>query len=272
MGKLRSWVLIVAVLLLIAMDASAVTVTQGTAFTYQGQLSANGVPSAGQTYQFTFTLYDALSGGSVVGTPIQQAILVGAGGLFTSDLDFGQIFSGTQYWLEIKVGTTIGNEQALAARQPINAVPVAQYALNTPAGTFAEFYHTYAGSTVAVATGAAIPFPITALLSGAPIYAIAQPPDFFTTQFQVPITGIYEVSFEISTTDAGGNALTLTVNGLTVPHAQTNQGTKTQVGKFLVPMNAGDVLSLINSDLFTLHLGGFAVGATDANLVIKLLH
>ena len=105
---------------------------QTTAFTYQGQLNAGGVLPTGQTYQFTFTLYDASSGGNVVGTPINQAILVGNAGLFTTDLDFGQIFNGTQYWLEIKVGTSVANEQTLAARQPINAVPVAQYALNVP--------------------------------------------------------------------------------------------------------------------------------------------
>lgn len=83
---------------------------QATAFTYQGQLNAGGILPSGQTYQFTFTLYDAASGGSVVGSPIPQAILVANGGLFTTDLDFGQIFNGQQYWLEIKVGTTIGNE------------------------------------------------------------------------------------------------------------------------------------------------------------------
>ncbi len=34
----------------------------------------------------------------------------------------------------IRVGTTIGNEETLSARQPINAVPIAQFALNSPAG------------------------------------------------------------------------------------------------------------------------------------------
>ena len=126
---LIAWVL----LSVLATNAIAVS-PQTTAFTYQGQLNAGGVLPSGQTFQFTFTLYDALTGGNVVGTPINQPILVGNGGLFTTDLDFGQVFNGTQYWLEIKVGTTVANEQALASRQPINAVPVAQYALNSPAG------------------------------------------------------------------------------------------------------------------------------------------
>jgi len=112
-----------------AMNASAVT-PQTTAFTYQGQLNDGGALPGGVTYQFTFTLYDAANGGSVVGTPITQAILVTTGGLFTTDLDFGQIFNGNQYWLEIKVGTSLANQQPLTARQPITAVPIAQFAMN----------------------------------------------------------------------------------------------------------------------------------------------
>jgi hypothetical protein len=108
---------------------------QSSAFTYQGRLNASGALANG-TYQFTFTLYDAETGGAqVVGsTPIQQSIQV-IDGLFTTDLDFGAVFNGTQYWLEIKVGTTIANEELLSGRQPIAATPVAQYSLNPgPAG------------------------------------------------------------------------------------------------------------------------------------------
>lgn len=272
MKKQGGWIVILAmVLALVATQACAVTVTQGTAFTYQGQLSANGAPSAGQTYQFTFTLYDAASGGNPVGSPIQQSILVGAGGLFTTDLDFGQIFNGTQYWLEIKVGTTVPNEQPLAGRQPINTVPVAQYALNTPADTFAEFYHTNSGG-LSVPVGDAIPFPVAGLSSGSSIIAMAPPPDFAVTQFLLTAGGIYEVSFEVSTQDAGGDTLAFTVNSVLVPYAQINQGTKTQAGKFLIQMNAGDVLSLINNGVSMLNLGTSTIGSTDANLVIKRLH
>jgi hypothetical protein len=124
--------LIAAALIFAASYPVHVYAAQTTAFTYQGQLNAGGVLPSGQTYYFTFTLYDALTGGNVVGASINQAILIGNGGLFTTDLDFGQIFDGSQYWLEIQVGASASNEQTLAARQPINAVPVAQYALNVP--------------------------------------------------------------------------------------------------------------------------------------------
>ena len=145
-------VLIAAALMSAAtMNASALVTPQTTAFSYQGQLNVGGSIANG-TYQFTFTLYDASSGGSVIGAPIPQAIQV-INGLFTTDLDFGQIFNGAQYWLEIKVGTTVLTEQALSARQIIAAVPVAQYALNGnpgPAGATGATGATGAGG----ATGA----------------------------------------------------------------------------------------------------------------------
>jgi len=108
---------------------------QTTAFSYQGQLNAGGIYPTGQ-YQFTFTLYDAATGGAVVSgtSPIPQSLQV-INGLFTTDLDFGQVFNGTQYWLDIQVGTLDTNEEELVARQPIDVVPVAQFALNSPAGT-----------------------------------------------------------------------------------------------------------------------------------------
>ncbi len=148
-------VLIAAALMSAAtMNASALVTPQTTAFSYQGQLNVGGSIANG-TYQFTFTLYDAPSGGSVIGVPIPQAIQV-INGLFTTDLDYGQIFNGAQYWLEIKVGTTVPTEQALSARQIIAAVPVAQYALNGNPGPAGATGATGATGTTGVAgpTGA----------------------------------------------------------------------------------------------------------------------
>jgi hypothetical protein len=114
-------------LLLAAASATAFAVPQSTAFTYQGQLNVNGSQANG-TYQFTFELYDAASAGSAVGPTIQQALDV-VNGVFTTDLDFGAVFDGRQYWLAIQVGTTTSNELPLAARQPVSLAPVAGYAL-----------------------------------------------------------------------------------------------------------------------------------------------
>jgi hypothetical protein len=118
----------------------AMAAVQSNAFTYQGQLNANGALANG-TFQFTFTLYNAQIAGSVIGSPIPQSIDV-VNGLFSTDLNFGAgTFDGQQYWLDIQVGTTVANEQSLSARQPINATPVALYALNSPAGAGPAILH-----------------------------------------------------------------------------------------------------------------------------------
>ena len=91
---------------------------QTTAFTYQGLLNAGGSLANG-SYQFTFMLYDSETGPNVIAGPITQSIQV-VNGVFTTDLDFDLVFNGTQYWLDIKVGSTSGNEQSLSGRQRIN--------------------------------------------------------------------------------------------------------------------------------------------------------
>ena len=69
----------------LAADKAAV----GTAFTYQGSLTENGVPVDG-TVDLVFTLYNASIGGSAVGTG--PYYINGApvdAGRFTAQLDFG---------------------------------------------------------------------------------------------------------------------------------------------------------------------------------------
>lgn len=114
---------LMAVWLLIA-SAAAQAVPQETLFTYQGSLSANGGPANG-AYDFTFTLYDAETGGSPLTLPVTIPGLTVSNGSFTVDLDFPAQFTGEQRWIEVTV-----NGQTLSPRQPVNAVPVAQFALD----------------------------------------------------------------------------------------------------------------------------------------------
>src|SRR5262245_34924480 len=90
----------------------------GTAFTYQGRLDVDGGPANGY-YDFTFTLYDALTGGSTVGSALTQTAVVVNNGLFTTTLDFGNsIFTGDARWLEINVRTNnVGSYTTLTPRQ-----------------------------------------------------------------------------------------------------------------------------------------------------------
>ena len=74
---------------------------QNTLFTYQGRLTANGVPQAG-SYDLTFTLYDALNGGTNLGGPLTNTAATDANGLFTVRLDFGNaVFDGQPRWRSV---------------------------------------------------------------------------------------------------------------------------------------------------------------------------
>src|SRR5258706_11705678 len=63
-------------------------VPQGTAFSYQGVLNNNGAPANG-TFQMSFSLWMALSGGLQVGSTVGPMSVSVANGGFTAVLDFG---------------------------------------------------------------------------------------------------------------------------------------------------------------------------------------
>jgi hypothetical protein len=102
----------------------------GTAFTYQGRLKSSGQPANG-SYDLRFTLYDAASGSSPVGSPVTIAPVIVTNGSFTVLLDFGAAFNGDARWLEIGVRTNGSSSPygTPSARQPLTPTP---YALYTP--------------------------------------------------------------------------------------------------------------------------------------------
>src|ERR1039457_6167098 len=77
---------------------------QGTAFTYQGRLNAGGNPANG-SYDLSFSLYSVSSGGSVTYGPLTNSATVVSNGLFTVTLDFGVVFGGNSYWLDLSTRT-----------------------------------------------------------------------------------------------------------------------------------------------------------------------
>jgi hypothetical protein len=118
-----------------------------TTFSYQGRLNTAGTPVTG-IYDFQFTLYDAASGPSSVGSPQTIATVPVTNGLFSVTLDFGAgIFTGPDRWLEIGVRTNNASSfTVLPQRQPIlptpyaitaaslsGSLPVAQLVGNLPA-------------------------------------------------------------------------------------------------------------------------------------------
>ncbi len=122
------------VLVALALFVGAETVSaQGTAFTYQGRLETNGTPVNG-FYDFQFSLYNAATGGTQVGSTITQTAIGVTNGLFTTSLNFGSVFTGNATWLSISVRTNnVGTYDALTPLQSLAPTPYAIYAENVPA-------------------------------------------------------------------------------------------------------------------------------------------
>ena len=116
--------LVALLLLSILVHPPSTLFAQGTAFTYQGQLTDGGGPASG-TYDLRFALYDASIAGTQQGVALTNAATGVNNGLFTVTLDFGNQFPGADRWLEISVVTNGGTFSTLAPRQQLTAAPYA---------------------------------------------------------------------------------------------------------------------------------------------------
>jgi hypothetical protein len=107
----------------------------GTAFTYQGRLAVGTNVATGK-YDFSFNLYDSVSGGSPVVAGQTNAAVAVSNGFFTVTMDFGSsAFIGNARWLEIGVRTNGGlSFTPLNPRQELTPTPYA-IASSTLSGT-----------------------------------------------------------------------------------------------------------------------------------------
>jgi hypothetical protein len=106
-----------------------------TAFTYQGELAANGSPAQG-VFDLRFSLYDSASGGLPLTGSLCADNLAMSAGRFSVTLDFGEAFAGQERFLEIEVRADAGQNCAvgggyvtLSPRQRLTAAPNAVFAL-----------------------------------------------------------------------------------------------------------------------------------------------
>jgi hypothetical protein len=104
-----------------------------TTITYQGFLDDAGNPASG-TYDLQFALFDAATSGTQIGTTWVVEDVAINNGVFTANLDFGNIFDGTSLWLEIGVrpGSSTGSFTILSPRQSLTPTPYALFALTAP--------------------------------------------------------------------------------------------------------------------------------------------
>ena len=117
-----------ALLLLLTLNLQLSTFAQGSAFTYQGRLNSGTNPANG-SYDVSFALFGASSGGSAIGLPVTNTAMAVSNGLFTTTVNLGNVFTGTSNWLELAVSTNGANAFfTLAPRQQLTPTPYAIFA------------------------------------------------------------------------------------------------------------------------------------------------
>jgi len=105
-----------------------------TAFTYQSRLTDGANPATGN-YDLRFTIYDAVTNGTLKAVMTNASVAV-TNGLFTTPVDFGlPPLNFYAMWLEIGVRTngSAGGFTAVSPRQAVLPAPYAFYALNSTA-------------------------------------------------------------------------------------------------------------------------------------------
>lgn len=128
--QLRPCVSLLVFALLLSQGSQLAVLAQGTSFTYQGALNVSNSPANG-AYDLEFKVYDALSGGTQQGVTLTRAGVTVSGGIFTVELDFGNIFSGAARFLEISVKQPSETlYTTLTPRQKITTTPYAVRSLS----------------------------------------------------------------------------------------------------------------------------------------------
>lgn len=102
---------------------------QGTAFTFQGRLTEGGNPANG-LYDFRSGPVATNIGGALVAGPLTNTAVMVSNGLFVLTLDYGPVFDGTTYWLQIGVRTNGGGTFiGLSPRPEVTPTPYAIFAI-----------------------------------------------------------------------------------------------------------------------------------------------
>jgi hypothetical protein len=122
--KILAWFLFAAFVSCVCVGSA---LAQGTAFTYQGQLSSTSGPANG-LYDFQFGVFDSASGSAQIGSTIVTNGIAVSNGLFTITLDFGaNVFTGNARWLDLAARTNQSPNAftSMTPRQPLTPAPYA---------------------------------------------------------------------------------------------------------------------------------------------------
>jgi N-acetylneuraminic acid mutarotase len=188
------------VIFIVCSDARA----QGTIFTYQGRLQ-QGTGQADGLYDIRCGVFNAASGGAMVGGLITNVVTV-AQGLFTVPLDFGAgVFTGDPRWLElaVRLNGAGDNFTVLAPRQEINPTPYAMIAGGVPAASItADQLAPGSVGNVQLAPGAV---KASNMVNGSVTSAQLAPGAAFTNLQQSGLSGVAEGGIVLSEIESNTN-------------------------------------------------------------------
>jgi hypothetical protein len=143
-------------------------------FTYQGELRDNGDLANGE-YDIRFRLFATPAGGINIGPTVPHENIDITDGLFSVDLDFGDVYDTDPLYLQVEVrdGDSGGNFTALAPRQRLNTVPRAIVAerLADPVHTADDFVYTNPQTRILSVSGnafagGALPYVVSVSIGG----------------------------------------------------------------------------------------------------------
>lgn len=254
MKRYLSTAFLFSLLLLAAAPSLAAPV--GSAFTYQGKLNFSNTP-VDEPQDFQFGLYN--DAGDQIGTTVTLAAVAVNNGLFSVPLDFGpNAFGNDQRLLQIMVKSPAEqNYTALTPRLKITPVPIAlsvtengvtNNSISPGAISRDKLSSDYAAYISASQSHPWIVAPYSDVLFDS-LRAQKGIIMFGLGSFLIPTTGVYQISVSLdfstgSNYDFGVNVNYIQVAKIAASAAPPPGNTAKVSRTILLPLNAGDVLSI----------------------------
>ncbi len=257
MLSLYRGLIVCSLFLVLGLAANALPPDLSTMFTYQGHL-LNGTVAANGAYDLEFKLFDSGAGGGQVGTTQDRTVTV-ANGLFTVNLDFGDVFANAPLWLEVSARPAGVGGYTAFARQQLLPTPFAGNADKVDNLHGSQFMRsdTDTGTTGSVTVAGATTLNGATTINNTLAVSGASTLNSLGVTLDTTIGGALTVTGDTALSTLGASGLA-TLESLTVTHAAAVGGTLGVTGNTTL----SGTLSAGNTTVGTLGAGNTAITGT----------